>query len=325
VFRSFVWSVAGAVAGLLVGYIAFWPKEGPEGAGVADKARNVMDTAVENLTRRVRELGRLLDEKKGENENLKEENDDLRERVRRLEKEVADLKKPPTPAGTGPRPGAATPDREGDDKHAERFSKEALEKISELVESLERDPRDRAAAGGISELAWLVKDAAALKPLLDRAFKALETLKRSEPENPDLLYNEAMLHYARIGQFMLLVEKDPSTYGPAMGRESAAGNECLVKLLEKAPSDHRARLTLAWAYLQSKMNPAGAEKEFSEIVRRARDERVPEDILERAHVGLVLTYRQRGDKEKARKAAEEGLAALPRSERLRRLLEELEK
>jgi len=72
-----------------------------------------------------------------------------------------------------------------------------------------------------------------------------------------------------------------------------------------------------------KLELAQAQKDFTELAKRAKEQNFDQEMGEQVFLGLAMTYQKTGKKEQAQKAVEEGLGLYPQSEQLRKFQEQL--
>jgi tetratricopeptide (TPR) repeat protein len=172
------------------------------------------------------------------------------------------------------------------------------------------------------ELAWSLKDAAALEEAADALEKILDEAISNEPDNCDLIFNHGNAHAVEMAYLQLKMGEDPMLYGPRMGETALKAINCFNKVLEKNPQDDAALLTRAFWQFHSPGCLEKARGDFGELVKRAKERGIERQTGEQAFLGMAMTCRKAGQLEEAGKLLEEGLRLYPGSETLRKELQQ---
>jgi tetratricopeptide (TPR) repeat protein len=202
-------------------------------------------------------------------------------------------------------------------------SAKKVKTLKDLIARLERTPADRKLMQEILEKIWQLEDPEAVKELVEKLKGIVDGALENEPENLDLIFNQGNAYGAELAYLQAKMQENPMVYGPRMGEVAIKAIECFSKVVQKDPKDNEALLTRAlWCY----HNPGStdqAQKDFTELVKRAKEQGFEQETGEQVFAGMAMTYQKLDRQEEAKKVAEEGLSLYPQSERLRKLLEQL--
>jgi len=285
------------------------------------------------LEKRAKDAEREAAEKRKQVESLTSklekqivESNNRRRELLELKAEIQRLKEIMKRAGieeTAKKPSPS--DKEKDKKEEKEKQAELLEKLKTLLGGIELHPSDRDLMKQFADAVWGLKDAGELEKMVKRLREIYEEALKVNPDDTDLLLNRGRAYGAELTYLQLKMKENPMVYGPKMGEVAIKALNCFNKVLQKNPDDNDARLTRAFWCYYSPGEIKQAEKDFKELVKRAKKGDFGQELGEQAFLGLVMTYRKLGKKEDARKAAEEGLSLYPQSEKLRKLLNSLSK
>jgi tetratricopeptide (TPR) repeat protein len=207
---------------------------------------------------------------------------------------------------------------------AEREKKTA-EKVRELLKRLELDPQDRDAMQELSGQLWRCQNASVLEAWMKELHAIYDTALENDPENVDLLYNQAAAMSADLAYYRIKMKENPIQHGMAMGEAAMKAINGFGKVLSKNPKDHQARISRGFFSYHMPGQLDQAEKDFKELVSYAKKNDLDDSIGVYAFTGMAMTYEKMGKTEEAKKAIQEGLSVYPDSNSLRDWEERLDK
>ena len=211
-------------------------------------------------------------------------------------------------------------------KEGQKTEDEALLKeLKDLLAQVELSPADRKLMRQLLDKAEHAKNIEDLKEIVEKLREVMDEALAADPENADLLFNRGNAYGLELLYLQPKIKKDPMVYGPKMGEIAFKALDCFDKVVSKKPKDNEALLTRAFWRYYTPGKIEDSQKDFAELVKRAREQNFDQSTGEQVFAGMAMACMKSGSKDEARKAAEEGLTLYPNSERLRQLLEEVQK
>jgi hypothetical protein len=265
------------------------------------------------LESKLANLHRELGNKEDELKELREENMRLKTLIARHEAEASN---------TTDHSASSKPKAQEEQKTADEA---LLKELKDLLAQVELSPVDRKLMRQLLDKAEHVKNIENLKETVEKLREVMDKALAANPEDPDLLFNRGNAYGLELLYLQPKIKEDPMVYGPKMGEIAFKALDCFDKVVTKKPKDNEALLTRAfWRYhTPGKMD--AAQEDFTELVKRAKEQNFDQSTGEQVFMGMAMTCMKADRKNEARKAVEEGLTLYPRSERLRQLLEEMQK
>jgi tetratricopeptide (TPR) repeat protein len=199
------------------------------------------------------------------------------------------------------------------------------EKIGELLAQIAQFPGDRNIMEELSGQLWRCQNASALEAWMKRLHEIYDTALENDPENIDLLYNQAAAMSADLSYYRLKMKDDPMRHGMTMGEAAMKAINGFGKVLKKNPNDHQAMVSRGFFcfYMPGQLDQA--EEDFKGLISLAKKHAVDEGTGVAAFTGMAMTYDKMGKTEEAKKAIQDGLSIYPDSDTLRNWEERLER
>ncbi|TET33333.1 MAG: hypothetical protein E3J72_17305 [Planctomycetota bacterium] len=310
-----------------IGYLIGW-QEGSGSPGKSAKERilengkeswqKIHDAEMEEIRKEYEEkLGakaRTLETKEKEIEALKKENLKLAGGKKGAGK--------PTAGNMADIAAAASANASNTSAEKER---KIAKKVRELLRRLELDPEDRDAMEELSGQLWRCQNASVLEAWMKRLHEIYDTALENDPENVDLLYNQAAAMSADLSYYRLKMKDDPIRHGMTMGEAVMKAINGFGKVLAKNPNDHQAMMSRGFFCYFMPGQLDQAEKDFKGLISLAKKHGVDESTGVTAFTGMAMTYDKMGKTEEAKKAIQDGLSIYPDSDTLRNWEERLER
>ncbi len=272
-------------------------------------------------TEKARILQAKVDELTAQLDSTQKELEDVKARYASL-KETVESGKLAGPAGQPSE--AKKPDKKSTGTEDAETAK-LIGELKDLLSRIELAPGDRKLMRELSDKIWHLRDEAALKEITEELAKIYADALANDPDNLDLIFNQGNACGAELTYLQVKMKENPMVYGPKMGEAAIKALDCFNKVLKKNPNDNEALLTRGmWCY-HSPGEIKQAEKDFTELAKRAKEQNFNQEMGEQVFLGMAMTYQKTGKKEQAQKAVEEGLGLYPQSEQLRKLQEQLQK
>ena len=258
-------------------------------------------------------LHRDLCNKEGELKELREENTRLKTLIAQFEADTS---------GKADSSTASVPDAQEERKTEDEA---ILKELKDLIAQVELSPADRKLMRQLLDKAEHVKNIEDLKEIVEKLREVMDKALAADPENADLLFNRGNAYGLELLYLQPKIKEDPMVYGPKMGEIAFKALDCFDKVVSMKPKDNDALLTRAFWRYYTPGKTDGAQKDFTELVKRAREQNFDQNTGEQVFAGMAMVCIKTGSKDEGRKTLEEGLTLYPRSERLRQLLDEIQK